>query len=315
MTTQTLEDRRTRPLVWVQHVLSSWRLPIFVLSLLLFLNLLLLALLLLPASGSKLGAFAEDFRIWCFGYDPLTGRHSVTQIVAVFSEPVILALIIVGVWWTPLKGLLAGPKRAALPWVGAALALAVGAAVLVTTMERTQAGGPQPFPAERLRVALHPPAFELTNHTGEKLSLAALKGKVVLITAVYATCGHTCPMILGQAKRAVAKLSAAEKRDLRVIGITLDPERDDPKAMASMAAGQEVEAPLFNLLSGESKLVNRILDELQVARKRDKKTGVIDHANVFFVLDRRGKIAYRLTLGPQQERWLGSALKVLLRES
>ena len=43
-------------------------------------------------------------------------------------------------------------------------------------------------------------------------------------------------------------------------------------------------------------------------------TRMIDHANLFLLLDREGRIAYRLSLGDQQERWLVTALQVLLRE-
>jgi len=41
---------------------------------------------------------------------------------------------------------------------------------------------------------------------------------------------------------------------------------------------------------------------------------VIDHANLFLLLDRNGKVAYRLGLGDRQERWLASALRILLQE-
>ncbi len=41
---------------------------------------------------------------------------------------------------------------------------------------------------------------------------------------------------------------------------------------------------------------------------------MIDHANLFLLVDRAGRIAYRLTLGERQQRWLTSALEFLLRE-
>ena len=53
---------------------------------------------------------------------------------------------------------------------------------------------------------------------------------------------------------------------------------------------------------------------MQVARKRDPETGVIDHANLFLLIDREGRLAYRLGLGERQQRWLTSALRVLLDE-
>ena len=53
-----------------------------------------------------------------------------------------------------------------------------------------------PFPAGRLRTTLSMPAFTLNNQDDEPISLSALHGRVVLVTAVYSTCTTTCPMML-----------------------------------------------------------------------------------------------------------------------
>jgi protein SCO1 len=60
--------------------------------------------------------------------------------------------------------------------------------------------------------------------------------------------------------------------------------------------------------------VNRVLDQLEIARVREEKTGRIDHSNIFFLIDRRGKIAYRLGLGDRHEAWLVEGLESLLGE-
>lgn len=121
-------------------------------------------------------------------------------------------------------------------------------------------------------------------------------------------------MILGQAKRAVARLNEEEQADVRLVGVTLDPEHDTRESMARMARGQEVAAPFFNLCIGEPATVNPILDKMGIERHRDEKTGVIEHTNLFLVIDRGGKIAYRLSLGSLQEAWLVEALKLLCAE-
>ena len=72
--------------------------------------------------------------------------------------------------------------------------------------------------------------------------------------------------------------------------------------------------PQYLLAGGDGKEVNRILDDLSIARKRDPATGVVDHVNLFAVIDKQGRIAYRFTLGETQEPWLVEALKLLGRE-
>ncbi len=117
-----------------------------------------------------------------------------------------------------------------------------------------------------------------------------------------------------QAKAAVAALTDAERDEVSVVGITLDPANDTPARLAAMAVGQEIEAPRFRLATGDPATVEALLDRLDVSRPRDPVTGVIDHGNLFFVVDRRGKIAYRLTIGERQQRWLVAALRGLIAE-
>lgn len=117
-----------------------------------------------------------------------------------------------------------------------------------------------------------------------------------------------------QAKAAVAALNDAEQAQVSVVGITLDAKNDTPERLRQMAAGQGVSAPGFRLGTGQPEVVDKLLDDLDVSRKRDPVTGVIDHANLFFVVDRKGRIAYRLTIGERQQQWLIAALRSLIAE-
>jgi len=147
------------------------------------------------------------------------------------------------------------------------------------------------------------------------VDLAALKGQVVLLTGVYASCPHTCPLIMAEAKRVVAALSPAERADLRVIAVTLDPAHDTPAVLARFADMHGLETPMWHLVTGEVAAVEQTLDRMGIARKRDPKTGVIDHGNLLMLVDRGGRLAYRFTMGPKQEPWLRAAIRLLLRES
>lgn len=121
-------------------------------------------------------------------------------------------------------------------------------------------------------------------------------------------------MIMAQAKAAVAALDKSQRQDLTIVGITLDPKNDTRERLAQMAEGQGVSAPLWNLVTGEPEKVERTLDLLSVSRSRDPKTGIINHSNLFILVDRSGRVAYHLTLGERQQQWLISALQVLLAE-
>jgi cytochrome oxidase Cu insertion factor (SCO1/SenC/PrrC family) len=75
-----------------------------------------------------------------------------------------------------------------------------------------------------------------------------------------------------------------------------------------------MQSTLYHLVTGDPADVERLLDRMQIARQRDPETGVINHANLFLLVDRDGRIAYRFGLGERQQRWLTSALEILLRE-
>lgn len=298
----------------LQEFFGSWRFPALTLSLLVSFKLLALLVLAIPATPTAFGAFAEEFKVWCFGYDPAKGTLERAYVGLTLAEPLVLGLVITGVWWRPLRDILSTRPRAVLPYVGAAgIVVAVGAFALVGMRKEARAADLE-FPAGSLRVSLPPPSIELADQDGVPVSLAAMRGRVVLLTGVYASCGYACPMILGEAKRAVGALSAAERKDVTVVAVTLDPEHDDQASLARMARAQGVEAPLFHLAWGSPPQVERTLDDIAIARTRDAKTGVIDHANVFVLVDRGGRIAYRLAAGASQERWLTDALRVLVRE-
>jgi protein SCO1/2 len=194
--------------------------------------------------------------------------------------------------------------------------LAVVTALVFLALSGTRPGaGTLPFPARELRTTLVPPPIHLTDQVGQPVDLVALKGKVVMLTAVYASCPHACPLILAEARRVVAELSPRDRADLQVIAVTIDPAHDDRAALARLAKLHGLEPPLWHLVTGEIPEVERTLDRMNIARKLDPKTGIIDHANLLMLIDRQGRLAYRFTMGPKQEPWLGAAIRLLLRES
>jgi protein SCO1/2 len=297
----------------LRSFLTGAAFPAFALSLLFCWGVFVATMLFLPASQSGLGAFAEEFRVWCFGFDPATGRTESAYVAAMLLPQVMLGAFILLFWWEPLRAVRRRPV-AFLPHVATAAAL-VGVAVVGFANAGVEAPtGELPFPAEALRTAYMPPELVLTNQREESIDLAELRGSVVVLTAVYASCPHTCPAILAQAKAAIEELDAADRDDLRLIAVTLDPANDSPAVLAGLAGHHGLDAPLWNLVTGEPAEVEGILDRMQMARERDPETGVINHANLFLLIDRDGRLAYRLGLGERQQRWLVSALRVLLKE-
>jgi protein SCO1/2 len=287
--------------------------PAFALGILLFYELLLLALFFTPGGETGFGAIAGEFRIWCSGYDPATGRVDPAYVAGMTVPPGLLGGILALLWFEPLRGAFRRPVLLVAPVAAAALVVG-GAAAGLGLLVGEPENGELPFPAEAIRTAHRAPELSLINQERERVDLAELRGKVVLLTAIYASCPSGCPMTLAKAKSAIGALESEEREDLRVVAVTLDPEYDSPEVLAELARGHGFETPLYNLVGGPSNEVEPVLDAMGIARKRDPTTGVIEHASMFLLLDRDGKLAYRLGLGTQQSDWLLSALRTLLRE-
>lgn len=298
--------------------LAGWGFPAFALFTLAFATVLLALMVFLPTRGTPLEQFADTFRLWCCGYDPHTGTTQWAYTATMLSSPVLLAGIVLAIWWEPLKQVVhQAPRRlwrAAVPAALVVTALSVGLLVLEPAASASVPAGGLAFPAKALRMNRPAPAFDLVDQQGQHVSLASLRGDVVVITGVYSRCVLACPLILGQAKRAVNTLPADLRSKVVVLAITFDPEHDEPAVLAKMAKSHEIAAPRYHLLTGPPALVNDVLDRYGFRRERDPKTGVINHANLFFVVDRRGRIAYRFSLSKQQEAWLGDAIRLLARE-
>lgn len=312
-------DRQTRSVYDVlQFWLASWRFPLFAISFLSIYVTLQVLILAIPISGSStLAAFADEFKTWCFGYDPESKQYQIAYLVMMIVNPLMIMGLIAGVWWQPLKQLWQAHRRTYLkvPVITGSIAFAILAS-LVLLMEKPDQSANREwvFPAEELRTHYRSAPIDLINQHGDNITLSDYRGKVVLVTAVYATCGYTCPMIMAQAKSAIDALDPEERDHLQVLAITLDPAKDSPAVLAGLAQGRELPEPTFQLLTGPVDQVNRTLDAYDFSRTRNPETGVIDHANLFILIDRKGTIAYRFTLGDRQEEWLVKAMRMLLRE-
>ena len=77
---------KSRVVAATNWLFEGHRAPAFMLELVLLYKALLIAILLIPNSSSALGSFAEEFKIWCFGYDPATGRMQSAYVVVMLAD-------------------------------------------------------------------------------------------------------------------------------------------------------------------------------------------------------------------------------------
>jgi protein SCO1/2 len=139
------------------------------------------------------------------------------------------------------------------------------------------------------------PAFALTTADGGRLALADLRGKVVAVTFIYATCADTCPLL-------TAKLAALGQRmgkdfgaRVSFVAITVDPERDTPDVLRSYAQAHGARGAGWAFLTGTPAEIKDVTQRYGVSRGR--RTGDVDHTFLTSLVDRAGALRVR-TWGP-----------------
>lgn len=295
--------------------ITGWRFAAFIISLCLSMFVFLVLILLLPETSGQFGESITEFKTWCFGYDPADGSFRAGYIPMMLADPLLLGAVVLFFWWVPLRDTLRqGWQRfASSATLGMLTAAALAGGLFLINPEKPVAQ-PLPFPGERIRTQIAPPALDLIDQNGERVRLEDLRGRVVLLTAIYTRCATACPLIMVQARRATHALPEELRAQVSIVAVTLDPEHDSPDKLKQAAELHRVEAPLWRLVTGAPHEVNRILDQLSISRITDPETAEIGHTNLFALIDRQGHIAYRLTLGGGQDHWLQEALESLARE-
>jgi len=81
-----------------------------------------------------------------------------------------------------------------------------------------------PFPGVGIAV----PSFTLTNQDGGRVSLEDYRGRVVILTFLYSTCGDTCIVIGEQIRGALNELQEEHARPPAVLIVSADPAADSP---------------------------------------------------------------------------------------
>jgi protein SCO1/2 len=166
----------------------------------------------------------------------------------------------------------------------------------------------EPFPDGYPRTALAAPALALIDQTGAPFDLAQLRGRPVLLTFAYGHCPTICPILTNAIRDARREYTGGQPPPAVVV--TLDPWRDTPSALPSLARSWSLDAAGGGyLLSGPVDTVVAAAEAWEVGFSRDERSGAIAHAGITFVLDAEGRIAYKF-LGPPAH-WLIEAARRL----
>jgi len=142
------------------------------------------------------------------------------------------------------------------------------------------------------------PPFQLTDQNGSQVSLASLRGKVVLLTFLDPVCTSDCPLI-AQEFRAADQILGAKSRQVELVAIVANPVYG---AVSYTRAFDRQElltsVPNWRFLTGSLTQLKQAWRNYSVAAEVLPSGGMIAHNDVAYVIDASGRTRTELDFDP-----------------
>jgi len=169
----------------------------------------------------------------------------------------------------------------------------------------------EPLKAGILTPVMAAPELDLLGTDGKPLNLARFRGKVVLLAFGFSNCGEVCPITLATLAGARKKLGA-DARDVQVVYVTVDPERDDAARMKAFMSAFDA-----TFIGGVGTRAQIDAAEKSYGISAVKKTNpdgsyLIGHSSSIYMIDRAGGLRAVMPYGHPADDFVHD-LKILLR--
>lgn len=137
--------------------------------------------------------------------------------------------------------------------------------------------------------------FRLIDQDGRPFTNADLKGKWHLVFFGYTHCPDICPTTLNDLSLAYDKLDKQQQKDVGVVFISVDPDRDTPAVLKSYVTS--FDAPIVGLTGTAAEVKQAARDYHVYYAKHYQADGSydMDHSAVVYVMDPRGQFVATIT--------------------
>src|SRR6185437_6309826 len=126
------------------------------------------------------------------------------------------------------------------------------------------------------------PDFTLTDQNGRRVSLAADRGKVVVLTFIHSLCHDTCPFMVEQIKGALNDLPD-NGRNTPTIGVSVAQAEDTVHNRKAFLAKHDMTGRI-EFVNGPLGTMRRIWQEYAI----HPVTPRVDHSTFVILIDKRG---------------------------
>jgi cytochrome oxidase Cu insertion factor (SCO1/SenC/PrrC family) len=237
----------------------------------------------------------------CFGRSD-SGLPDARGWLVLIGQPITMGIAVVVVWKESVFGVLRGLVERGWGRAGLLAAMAVVTIGLAATSLRVsralQASTFDPsgaLEAVERRMDAPVPEFALVDQAGVLRGAADLQGRPTLLTFAFGHCETLCPIMVGVVTRVAERLRA--DLGVRVVVITVDPWRDTPGRLPSLADQWNLSGPDL-ALSGSIEEVEAALEAFGIGISRDPRTGDVTHPGRILLIDASGQMRYAVPADP-----------------
>lgn len=153
----------------------------------------------------------------------------------------------------------------------------------------------------------------LADHNGKATTLADFRGKVVTVFFGFTHCPDVCPTTLAE-MAAVMRELGSEAKNVQVLFVTVDPERDTPQVLKQYVPSFH---PAFLGLYGDADALARTAKEFKIVYQRQALPGggySVDHSAGTYIFDTAGRLRLYASYGSGAAKLLHD-IRILLAAS
>jgi len=141
-----------------------------------------------------------------------------------------------------------------------------------------------------LEIGAHVPDFTLIDHTRQSVRFSSLAGKVVVANFIYTRCAlpQFCLRVSNNFGVLQKRFAKELGKDVVLLTITFDPQRDTPEALAAYASQWKPDPKTWHFLTGPVTDVRKVCALFGVEYFPDE--GLMNHSLHTVVIDRKGTL-------------------------
>ena len=146
------------------------------------------------------------------------------------------------------------------------------------------------IPGEQRLAKIGPaPDFTLTDPDGKRIALKDLRGKVLAITFIFASCTDTCPLLTAIMTGLQNRLGADFGPRVYFVSITVDPERDTPEVLKRYAETHRANLAGWAFLTGTPAEIREVARRYGIYYKKTP-LGDVEHTFLTSLVDHTGTL-------------------------